>query len=379
MAPDARNAVSRVRDFVVALGTPLLAAGSRAEFERALDDATTDPQLPHQLVQVVRTVFELDRRLLELDPIIDIYTRRLGEEHRWKIRQIFNMSLEIMLYARDEGISLDELIEGFDAIDIDKSVLSHASLENFVCASAVACAVEYPSIDISDTVRGELVDRWYETATAVRGEIDPLQSHIDALHAQRAQQLPEVRRLTYTHTVAGRTIWALCDAATEPRVAERLEQHLQYLGDELGLGAGFFAWAPIRVRSASARGPAEDLLRGFETLDELFESPRTHASWAITSTAEVRLAGHERLLGAVAERLAEEVANRGYRVIEFSLTAHISPEAPSNEVLLELTVAGLPDTAARIELWGQLSDLLAEDKDPFVVERLAIVVRRIID
>lgn len=372
----------------MALGTPLLAARNRSEFERALGHATTDRQLERQLVQVVHTVFELDRRLPNLDPIIDDYAKRLGDEHRWKIRQIFNMSLELMLHLRESGISLGELIEGLEAIDVNESVLSRASRENFVCASAVACAVEYPSIDISDIVRGELVDRWYQTATAVRGEADPFQRSIDALLAREASRLPEVQRLTYTLSpdATAVRIWAVCADTIEQQIVERLEHDL---GGELRVEAAFHCpgleWSAIGIRPASARGPAEDLVRRFATLDELFaprpEKPDSapRAGWSITPTARARIAGHERTLYAIAERLTGEVSKHGYRIVDISLTAHVSPEAPSDEVLLELGVADLPDAAARIELWGELSDSLSEDNDPFVVERLSIVVRRITD
>lgn len=392
IAPDARSAVSRVRDLVVALGTPLLAARTRSEFERALIDARCDPQLPYQLFEVARIAFQLDRRLPDLDPLVDLYSKWLGEEHRWKVRQIFNMSLELVLRSPEvAGTSLDEILERIDDVDVAELEPSGAVLDNFVCAAAAACAVDQLRVEISDIVRLELVNRWYETAADILGEVDPVQHHLDALFAREAHQMPEIRRLTYMRSVDAARIhvWALCDDTAEARSVQMLQRNL---GDELQVIVALydpdFDWSPIGARPAVGRGPAEDLIREFATLDELFAAQKSGSSelhsiararWSFTRKARARIAGHERTLGKVAERLAREVANRDYHVVEFSLTAHVSPEAPSDEVLLEIVVAGLPDAAARMALWDHLSDSLAPDSDPFVIERLGIVVRRIYD
>lgn len=375
----------------MALGGPLLAARTCSEFERELIDARRDPQLPYQLIEVVRIAFQLDRRLPDLDPLVDLYSRQLGEEHRWRIRQIFNMSLELVLRIPVAGTSLDEMLARIDDVDVAELEPSGAMLDNFLCAAAAACAVDRLSVDISDAVRSELVNRWYETAADLLGEVDPVQHHLDALLVQEANQMPEIRRLTYmTSADAARIqVWALCDETAEVRSIEVLQR---CFGEELQVAAALYHpdldWSPIDARPAATRGPAEDLVRRFATLDDLFEcrlSRRSqahsfaHAGWSFTPTARARIAGHEHTLGTVAKRLARQVEDQGYQVVKFSLTAYVSPEASSDEVLLELSVAGLPDTSARIDLWEQLSDLLAEDTDPFVIERLAIVIRRIND
>jgi hypothetical protein len=74
------------------------------------------------------------------------------------------------------------------------------------------------------------------------------------------------------------------------------------------------------------------------------------------------------------------VAAAGFGLAGASLSAAISHESASEDVVLELAVEGIQDERACIDLWGRLSDLVGDGGstapfDFWLTERLALVVR----
>jgi hypothetical protein len=78
--------------------------------------------------------------------------------------------------------------------------------------------------------------------------------------------------------------------------------------------------------------------------------------------------------------LDQAVVDSGFELAGASLTAAVSHEAASDDVVLELRVDGLQSEATCIELWGRLSDLVSKLEsvavgNSRVTERIALVVR----
>jgi hypothetical protein len=102
--------------------------------------------------------------------------------------------------------------------------------------------------------------------------------------------------------------------------------------------------------------------------------PRTPLS--VTPAASARLEGREDALRGLLERLDQGVSEAGWVLAGASVTAAVSHDSPTHDVVLELAVEGRPGERECIELWGSLSDLVErETNDPWIEEKLALVVR----
>jgi hypothetical protein len=106
---------------------------------------------------------------------------------------------------------------------------------------------------------------------------------------------------------------------------------------------------------------------GLETLPER----------VVTSLAEARIVGQKAALVELYKTLTSAVAARGFRVTRFVLAGEALADAPSEDVVLEVYVAGLDGDESRIHLWEALTELtVTASFDAEFWNRFALVVYR---
>jgi hypothetical protein len=106
---------------------------------------------------------------------------------------------------------------------------------------------------------------------------------------------------------------------------------------------------------------------GLETLPERM----------VTSLAAARIVGREAALADLYKTLTSAVATRGLRVTRFVLAGETLADAPSEDVVLEVYVAGLDGDESRLDLWEALTELTATASfDAEFWNRFALVVYR---
>ncbi len=259
------------------VGRPLLAAKSAEEFEQALARTLDDPEYPAHVAEIVRLAMDLDLTRLpaELDGSIERYVAYFGEEQRWRVRQTFDMFLEIadrsatLIVPRldaDEHRLQDELNAIF--AHARESLPLEPALVSMACNLAAASALLEENSAIPIEVRAALMSRWFTSTQSMLAALDPIQADLDGFLNENRGEFGQVERLAYSRRMSAEgqpsiIVWFVLeddspsshdvDLITDSRLKSRIKALLTPSEPDLD-------WVSLRVRSASEPGPAEELL-----------------------------------------------------------------------------------------------------------------------
>jgi hypothetical protein len=213
-----------------------------------------------------------------LDAVLPLYEQAFGEAHRGRLRQLFDMSLELAdrsatlmgPFVDDGGFgeaAIGKEIQRMQSEDAGRMRYSESLVCGLVAAAAAEGGAELPE---SEQVRREILDRWFEGTKWILEATDPVQAALDeALDSIRGLPHAEhVLRLAYSRPYSSTgdrvlVVWFVfvddipdetLDLVSDPTAQYRIDSKIRELEAEKD--------GPIYHRAilASEQGPVEDLL-----------------------------------------------------------------------------------------------------------------------